>query len=130
MKIDPKILNQINFNIDSKSLNKNSEANFEDYLKVALEKLETQEFLQKSQEEKISYIYQKLEESSKILESLVEKGINYSTSETIGDYLLTQALEINKLLETLPESSLKNILKDWTFFIGVEAQKIREGFYF
>ncbi|WP_038055523.1 hypothetical protein [Thermodesulfobacterium hydrogeniphilum] len=129
MKIDPKILNQINFNIDSKSLNRNFKTNFEDYLKVALEKLETHEFLQKSQEEKFSYIYQKLEESSKILENLGEKKINYSTSETIGDYLLIQALEINKLLETLPESSLKNLLKDWAFFIGIEAQKIKEGFY-
>jgi hypothetical protein len=38
-------------------------------------------------------------------------------------------LEINKILETLPDSSLKNLLKDWTFFIGIEAQKIKQGFY-
>ena len=64
-----------------------------------------------------------------MLENLPNLNINHSISETIGDFLLAQALEVNKLLEAIPDSSLKNFLKDWTFFIGVEAQKIKQGFY-
>ena len=74
-------------------------------------------------------VYQKLEKSFEILENITNLELNEASSETIGDFILAQALEINKILETLPESSLKNLLKDWTFFVGIEAQKIKQGFY-
>jgi len=129
MKIDSKSLEQLNFIPQSQTINKPSSNAFENYFKIALKELELQEFFQKSLNEKLNLIYQKLEESSRVLENLPNLNINHSISETIGDFLLAQALEVNKLLEALPDSSLKNFLKDWTFFIGVEAQKIKQGFY-
>jgi len=129
MKIDSKSLEQLNFIPQSQTINKPSSNAFENYFKIALKELELQEFFQKSLNEKLNLIYQKLEESSRVLENLPNLNINHSISETIGDFLLAQALEVNKLLEAIPDSSLKNFLKDWTFFIGVEAQKIKQGFY-
>jgi len=129
MKIDSKSLEQLNFIPQSQTINKPSSNAFENYFKIALKELELQEFFQKSLNEKLNLIYQKLEESSRVLENLPNLNINHSISETIGDFLLAQALEVNKLLEAIPDSSLKDFLKDWTFFIGVEAQKIKQGFY-
>ncbi len=128
MKVESKALNQLNFSIDFKSLN-TSERVFEKYLKVALKELETKEFLEKSQKERFSAVYKKLEQGLKVLEDLSQKEVDGTTSETLGDFLLSQALEANKILETLPDTSLKNLLKEWAFFIGVEAQKIKQRFY-
>ena len=55
--------------------------------------------------------------------------LDNSSSETTGDYLLAQALEIDKIAETFSESSLKSLFKELAFFIGTEAQKIKQGHY-
>jgi len=128
MKVYPKFIFPINFTTDS--ITSKSEKNlFEEYLKVALSEIEKKELLEKTQKERINLVYQKLEKSFEILENITNLELNEASSETIGDFILAQALEINKILETLPDSSLKNLLKDWTFFIGIEAQKIKQGFY-
>jgi len=128
MKINSKFIYPINFT--TKSITSKRVKNlFEEYFKSALSEIETKELLQKTQKEKFNLIYQKLEESSELLEKLVNKELDGASSETIGDFLLSQALEVNKILETLPESFLTHFLKDWIFFIGIEAQKIKQGFY-
>lgn len=128
MKIDSKFIFPINFTTES-VVSKRKKSLFEEYFKVALSEIEKKEFLEKTQKERFNLVYQKLEESSKLLENIVNKDLDATSSETIGDFVLAQALEIDKILETLPESSLKNLLKDWAFFVGIEAQKIKQGFY-
>jgi len=128
MKIYSKFIFPINFTTESIT-SKSGKNLFEEYLKVALSEIEKKELLGKTQKERINLIYQKLEKSFEILENITNLELNEASSETIGDFILAQALEINKILETLPDSSLKNLLKDWTFFIGIEAQKIKQGFY-
>ncbi|PMP64953.1 MAG: hypothetical protein C0190_07310 [Thermodesulfobacterium geofontis] len=128
MKIDSRFIFPINFTAESVT-SKRGESLFEEYFKAILSEIEKKEFLEKTQKERFNLVYQKLEESSKLLESIINKELDATSSETIGDFILAQALEINKILDTLPESSLKSFLKDWTFFIGIEAQKIKQGFY-
>jgi predicted Zn-dependent peptidase len=128
MKVYPKFIFPINFTTDFIT-SKSRKNLFEEYLKVALSEIEKKELLEKTQKERINLVYQKLEKSFEILENITNLELNEASSETIGDFILAQALEINKILETLPDSSLKNLLKDWTFFIGIEAQKIKQGFY-
>ncbi|AEH23117.1 hypothetical protein TOPB45_1023 [Thermodesulfobacterium geofontis OPF15] len=128
MKIYSKFIFPINFTTESIT-SKSGKNLFEEYLKVALSEIEKKELLGKTQKERINLVYQKLEKSFEILENITNLELNEASSETIGDFILAQALEINKILETLPDSSLKNLLKDWTFFIGIEAQKIKQGFY-
>ena len=128
MKIYSKFIFPINFTTESIT-SKSGKNLFEEYLKIALSEIEKKELLGKTQKERINLVYQKLEKSFEILENITNLELNEASSETIGDFILAQALEINKILETLPDSSLKNLLKDWTFFIGIEAQKIKQGFY-
>jgi hypothetical protein len=128
MKIYSKFIFPINFTTESIT-SKSGKNLFEEYLKIALSEIEKKELLEKTQKERINLVYQKLEKSFEILENITNLELNEASSETIGDFILAQALEINKILETLPDSSLKNLLKDWTFFIGIEAQKIKQGFY-
>jgi len=128
MKIYSKFIFPINFTTESIT-SKSGKNLFEEYLKVALSEIEKKELLEKTQKERINLVYQKLKKSFEILENITNLELNEASSETIGDFILAQALEINKILETLPDSSLKNLLKDWTFFIGIEAQKIKQGFY-
>lgn len=117
-----------NFNPNISSL-KRVNSPFEEYLKTALIELKTHELLKKSQEENIYILFQKVEESLDILEKITQMPLDNSSSETTGDYLLAQALEIDKIAETFSESSLKSFFKELAFFIGTEAQKIKQGYY-
>lgn len=128
MKIDPKFIFPINFTTES-VISKREKNLFEEYLKIAISEIERKEILEKTQKERLNLVCQKLEESSQILENLNKLELNEAASKTLGDFLIAQALELDKILETIPDSSLKNLLKEWTFFIGIEAQKIRQGFY-
>lgn len=128
MKIESKIFSPINFTTESITSKKGKNL-FEEYLKISLSEIETKEILEKPQEERFNLIYNKLEQSFQLLENFINVELNEASSETVGDFLLAQALEINKLLDTFPESSLKNTLKESVFFLGVEAQKIKQGFY-
>jgi predicted Zn-dependent peptidase len=128
MKIYSKFIFPIDFTTESVT-SKRKKNLFEEYFKIALSEIEKKELLEKTQKERINLVYQKLEKSFEILENITNLELNEASSETIGDFILAQALEINKILETLPESSLKNLLKDWAFFVGIEAQKIKQGFY-
>ncbi len=103
--------------------------NFEAHFKAALKELDEKELLSRSVQERIELIHQRLEQSSKILERFASSPASFSTSQTVGEYLIAQAFETNKLIESLPDSSLKSILKEWCLFVGVEGQKIRQGFY-
>ncbi|MBO8143392.1 MAG: hypothetical protein H0Z16_02245 [Thermodesulfobacterium sp.] len=128
MKIDSKFIFPVNFTTESVT-SKGEKSLFEEYFKLALSEIEKKEFLEKTQKERFNLIYKKLEKSFQLLEKIMSMELNEASSKTVGDFLLAQALEINRLLETFPESSLKNLLKEGTFFVGVEAQKIKQGFY-
>jgi len=128
MKIDSKFIFPVNFTTESVT-SKGGKSLFEEYFKLALSEIEKKEFLEKTQKERFNLIYKKLEKSFQLLEKIMSMELNEASSKTVGDFLLAQALEINRLLETFPESSLKNLLKEGTFFVGVEAQKIKQGFY-
>ena len=128
MKIDSKFIFPVNFTTES-TTSKREKSLFEEYFKLALSEIEKKEFLEKTQKERFNLIYKKLEKSFQLLEKIMSMELNEASSKTVGDFLLAQALEINRLLETFPESSLKNLLKEGTFFVGVEAQKIKQGFY-
>ncbi len=128
MKIDSKFIFPVNFTTESVT-SKGEKSLFEEYFKLALSEIEKKEFLEKTQKERFNLIYKKLEESFQLLEKIMSMELNEASSKTLGDFLLAQALEINRLLETFPESSLKNLLKEGTFFVGVEAQRIKQGFY-
>jgi len=128
MKIYSKFIFPINFTTESVTL-KSGKNLFEEYFKIALSEIEKKELLEKTQKERFNLVYQKLEKSFEVLENITNLELNEASSETIGDFILAQALEINKILETLPDSSLKNLLKDLVFFVGIEAQKIKQGFY-
>lgn len=129
MKINfTKVTLKGNFNLNISSL-KRVNSPFEEYLKTALIELKTQELLKKSQEENIHILFQKVEESLGLLEKITQMPLDNSSSKTTGDYLLAQALEIDKIAETFSESSLKSLFKELAFFIGTEAQKIKQGHY-
>jgi len=128
MKIDSKFIFPVNFTTES-TTSKREKSLFEEYFKLALSEIEKKELLEKTQKERFDLVYKKLEESFQLLEKIMNMELNEASSKTVGDFLLAQALEINKLLETFPKSSLKNLLKESTFFVGVEAQKIKQGFY-
>uniref|UniRef100_A0A7V5XHT9 Uncharacterized protein n=1 Tax=Thermodesulfobacterium geofontis TaxID=1295609 RepID=A0A7V5XHT9_9BACT len=128
MKIYSKFIFPINFTTESVTL-KSGKNLFEEYFKIALSEIEKKELLEKTQKERFNLVYQKLEKSFEVLENITNLELNEASSETIGDFILAQALEINKILETLPDSFLKNLLKDLVFFVGIEAQKIKQGFY-
>ncbi len=128
MKIDSNFIYFINLTPKSQ-ISKSINNLFEKYLKLAISEIETKEILQKSERERIHLVYEKLEKGSQILEKVSQNKLDETSSETIGDFLLSQALEINKILKTFPESPLKELFNEWTFFIGVEAQKIKQGIY-
>ncbi|AIH03585.1 MULTISPECIES: hypothetical protein [Thermodesulfobacterium] len=128
MKIENKNLAFFNFTIKPEKV-EGGDSSFAEYLKVALSELETQEFLQKTQEEKTQMAFNKIEQTLEILESMVNTSLSSSKAETIGDFLLSQAMEIDKIVSSLPESYTKKFIKDWAFLLGVEAQKIKKGFY-
>ncbi len=129
MKIDFKTLYESNFNINISS-SKKINSTFEEYLKIVLAQIkEEKNFSKDINSKKLEEILQKVRTSLEVLESLAPEGLDTSSAETLGDFLLAQALEINQILNLLPEDSLKHLLKDITFFIGIEAQKIRQGFY-
>jgi len=128
MKIDPKFIYFVNFTPKSQT-SKGINNIFEKYLKLAISEIEAKEILQKSEKERIDLVYEKLKEGFHILEKVSQYGLDNTSSETIGDFLLSQALEINKILKTFHEGSLKDLFNEWTFFLGVEAQKIKQGFY-
>lgn len=128
MKIDSKFIFPINFTTESVT-SKREKSIFEEYFKTALSELEAKELLERTQKERLNLISQKLEESFQLLEKVCNMELDEASSETVGNFLLAQALEMDKILETLPESSLKNLLKDWIFLVGIEAQKIKLGIY-
>ncbi|QER41720.1 hypothetical protein F1847_02755 [Thermodesulfobacterium sp. TA1] len=128
MKIENKHLTVSNFTIKPEKTEERVKG-FEEHLKIALSELEKEEFIQKTQEEKTTLALNKLEETLAVLEHFINSPVSLSKAETVGDFLLSQALEIDKIVSSLPESFTKNFIKDWAFLLGVEAQKIKQGFY-
>ncbi len=128
MKITDKTLIENNFNL-SQIISKQGRQVFEDYLRNALLELEKSSFLKEAERQKIKVLSDKLEFSLHLLDRLAQGPINTSLSSTIGDFLLTQAFEMEKIAETLPEGALKNLFKESALYIGIEAEKVRQGFY-
>jgi len=115
------------FNTKSVNLKSKKVKNFENYLEIALKEIENAESLNAIEKQKIHLINQKLEYSFSLMEKINQ--LDNSSSQTIGEYLLSQALEIEKIANTISQEGLSNFYKNCAVFIGVEAQKILQGFY-
>lgn len=128
MKIDPKNFLDINF-ITPEAISKQGNKIFEDYLKSALLELEKAELVKEQEREKIKFLQDKLIFSLELMDKIAKIPINQATSQTIGDFLLREALEMEKIAETLPEGALKNLFKESALYLGIEAEKLRQGYY-
>ncbi|MCX7614087.1 MAG: hypothetical protein N2Z40_07735 [Caldimicrobium sp.] len=128
MKITPKDLPNFNF-ITTDSISKESNIVFEEYFRNALLELEKSDFLKHTEKEKIKYLSEKLDFSLDLLDRVARLELNPSASVTVGDFLLSQAFEIDKVAESLPDGGLKSLFKESALYIGIEAEKIRKGYY-
>lgn len=128
MKIESKNIAHTYFNTQE-IISKEGNKVFEDYLKSALLELESAEILKEAEKEKVKFLSERLDFSLDLLERIAKMPISPSTASTVGDFLLTQALEMEKIAESLPEGALKNLFKESAFYIGIEAEKIRQGYY-
>ncbi len=119
---------EINFNTKSiSSKGQKPENLFEDYLKIALKELEQLEDLQATEKQKINLLSQKIENALSLMAKI--DLLDTSSSRTLGEYLLSQAIEIEKLAEGISQENLKKFYKEYAVTIGVEAQKMLQGFY-
>ncbi|MGC9110026.1 MAG: hypothetical protein ACP5HI_07245 [Caldimicrobium sp.] len=128
MKVDSKIFSNLNF-ITPEALSKQGNKIFEDYLKSALLELERAELLKEEEREKIKFLQDKLSFSLDLMDKIAKTPLNHATSSTVGDFLLAQALEMEKVAETLPDGALKNLFKESALYLGIEAEKLRQGYY-
>lgn len=128
MKIENKVLSEVNF-ITSETISKQDNKIFEDYLKEALLELEKEDLLKKAEREKIQILQEKMAFSLELLERIAKTPLNLATSSTVGDFLLSQALEMEKIAETLSEGALKSLFKESALYLGIEAEKLRRGYY-
>ncbi len=128
MKIETKSIENSYF-ITKEAIAKQGNRIFEDYLKSALRELESAEILKDTEKAKIKVLSDKLEFTLDLLERMAKTPVSESTASTVGDFLLTQAMEMEKIAETLPEGAIKNLFKESAFYIGIEAEKIRQGYY-
>ena len=128
MKIETKSIENSYF-ITKEAIAKQGNKIFEDYLKSALRELESAEILKDTEKAKIKVLSDKLEFTLDLLERMAKTPVSESTASTVGDFLLTQAMEMEKIAETLPEGAIKNLFKESAFYIGIEAEKIRQGYY-
>ncbi|MFN3504999.1 MAG: hypothetical protein ACK4Y7_02150 [Caldimicrobium sp.] len=118
-----------NYFITEEAISKQGNKIFEDYLKSALLELERADILKEAEREKVQYLSERLEFSLDLLDRIAKTPITQSTASTVGDFLLSQALEMEKIAETLPEGALKNLFIESAFYIGIEAEKLRQGYY-
>jgi len=128
MKIDPKNLIDPNLIITEILVKKDPKA-FEDYLKEAIKEIESLESLKQTEGEKIKYLTERLEFSLDLLDKVAKTPLNFATSQTLADFFLTQAFEMEKIAETLPDGALKNLFLESAIYLGVEGEKIKQGFY-
>ncbi len=128
MKLDPTSLLNIN-NTLTEILVKKDPKVFEDYLKEAIKELESLDTIKQTEAEKIKYLSERLDFSLDLLDRIAKTPLDFSSSQTLADYFLTQAYELEKLAHTLPEGALKNLFLESAIYLGVEGQKIRQGFY-
>lgn len=128
MKIEKNIHAMLNFTI-SDAISKQSRTIFEDYLRNALLELEKSEFLKKKEHETIRFISDQVLFSLDLMEKISRIPLKSSISATVGDFLLSQAFELEKIADSLPDGSVKNLLKESALYIGIEAEKIRKGYY-
>jgi len=128
MKIDPKNLIDPNLIITEILVKKDPKV-FEDYLKEAIKEIESLESLKQTEGEKIKYLTERLEFSLDLLDKVAKTPLNFATSQTLADFFLTQAFEMEKIAETLPDGALKNLFLESAIYLGVEGEKIKQGFY-
>jgi len=125
---EPKNLIDFNRIITEIIVKKDSKV-FEDYLKEAIKELESLENLKQTEGEKVKYLAERLEFSLDLLDKIAKTPLNFSSSQTLADFLLSQAFEMEKIAESLPEGALKNLFLESAIYLGVEGQKIKQGFY-
>jgi len=42
---------------------------------------------------------------------------------------MAKAFEVEKMSDYINDEPIRKIFKEWAFFIGIEAQKLKQGFY-
>ena len=70
-----------------------------------------------------------VEEILPLLERLSEDPVSRTQAETLADLLSERAKQLEELLSHLPEGPLHSTLSEAALLFGVEAEKIRRGFY-
>ncbi len=114
---DPSIFH--NFNAQKKT--GQTESRFEAYLEEALNR--------GRQVEDFAPAVSLVEEMLPLLERLAQDPLSRSQAETLAGVLADRAQELEKLLKELPEGPLRETLSEAALFFGVEAEKLRKGFY-
>lgn len=102
---------------------------FEEYLRNAILELEHSELLKEKTHETLKLLSDQVRFSLELLEKISKMSITTSISSTVGDFLLSQAFELDKISDSLPDGALKNLFKESALYIGIEAEKIRKGYY-
>ncbi|OAQ20398.1 hypothetical protein [Thermosulfurimonas dismutans] len=98
------------------------EKNFEVYFREALSRNE-------ASREDFSQAVALVEEMLPLLDRLSEDPISRSQAETLADILSERARQLDELLSHLPEGPLRRTLSEAAILFGVEAEKLRRGFY-
>ncbi len=110
----------IDFNPKAKS--SQVKKTFESYLREALE-ADTQKA------QNLDLALNLVEEILPILEKLSGDPISRSQAETLADVLAERARQLEELLSGLPEGPLRQTLSEAALLFGVEAEKLRKGYY-
>lgn len=130
MKVDKKYPDKIYFNTLHSKINPSDEK-FEEVFKTALLELERiQTSSETSLKERLTLALEKTEKILETLTQALEEDLTISRAQTLGDWLLFQALELEKISEALPEGPQKEFIRTSAFLIGIEAQKLRSRFIF
>ncbi|QJA06591.1 hypothetical protein FVE67_07185 [Thermosulfurimonas marina] len=64
-----------------------------------------------------------------LLERFAEDPLSRTQAETLAGLLEDRARELEALLSELPEGPVREAFSEAALFFGVEAEKLRKGFY-
>ncbi|MBX6422100.1 hypothetical protein [Thermosulfurimonas sp. F29] len=70
-----------------------------------------------------------VEEVLPLIEKFAEDPVSRTRAETLADLLEERARELESLLREIPQGPLHRTISEAALFFGVEAEKLRRGFY-
>ncbi len=98
------------------------EKGFESYLREALS-------ANKGSDPSLTQALDLVEEVLPLLERFAQDPSSRAQAETLADILEERARVLESLLREIPEGPLRQGLSEAAIFFGVEAEKLRRGFY-